>query len=565
MSLPFDVPLGQPPASGWTRRCCGLLLGLAWLCYGLVPGISWAAGKEAAAETTKSIETAPVEIDGRVLFHVRGASALPAPKRAAKVSRAIADLAADEGIAPEGIQAVDRGFMTRIEAGNRLLLSLVDADAEIEGLNRDTLAHITLSRIKDAVAAYREERRPEVLLGNFARAGGLALLGVAVVFALVWVGRRAVARAEARVRAAIQVVEERSHRLLSAAQIWNGIARLVYVATVALILLTVYLCLQAVFDLFPWTRGIAGTMHEVVVEPLLTIGLDILGYLPNLVFLAIIFYLTRAALRWVKALFDGVQQGSVRFRSFDPEWASPTHRLVRIGLIAFALVMAYPYLPGSQSEAFKAMTLFVGVLFSIGSSSMVSNLVAGYSMTYRRAFRVGDRIRIGDTLGDVTDTRLMVTHLRTLKNEEVVIPNSEIINGEVVNYSARAKEEGLILHTRVGIGYETPWRQVEAMLLLAASHVPGLKPGTQPFVRQQSLGDFAVVYEINVFCDDAKAMPLLYTELHRAILDVFNEYGVQIMTPAYEGDPEQPKVVPKDQWYTAPAAQAEGGKGTPKS
>ena len=215
--------------------------------------------------------------------------------------------------------------------------------------------------------------------------------------------------------------------------------------------------------------------------------------------------------------------------------------------------MAYPYIPGSRSAAFQSISIFLGVMFSIGSSSFIANIIAGYSMTYRRAFRLGDRIQVGDVFGDVSEIRLQVTHVRSVKNEEIVVPNSTLLNSNVVNYSALARTRGLILHTTVGIGYETPWRQVEAMLLLAAERTPGLLREPAPFVLQKSLGDFCVVYEINVYCDAPAEMARLYTRLHQNILDVFNEYGVQIMTPAYEGDPEQPKVVPKDQWWTAPA------------
>jgi small-conductance mechanosensitive channel len=186
-------------------------------------------------------------------------------------------------------------------------------------------------------------------------------------------------------------------------------------------------------------------------------------------------------------------------------------------------------------------------------------------MTYRRAFRVGDRIQVGEVFGDVSEIRLQVTHVRSVKNEEIVVPNSSLLNSNVVNYSALARTRGLILHTTVGIGYETPWRQVEAMLLLAAERTAGLLREPAPFVLQKSLGDFCVVYEINVYCNAPAEMAGLYTRLHQNILDVFNEYGVQIMTPAYEGDPEQPKVVPRDQWWSAPARPtAPGAPGQPE-
>jgi small-conductance mechanosensitive channel len=226
---------------------------------------------------------------------------------------------------------------------------------------------------------------------------------------------------------------------------------------------------------------------------------------------------------------------------------------VRLLAITFSVIVAYPYIPGSGSEAFKGVSLFMGIVFSLGSSSLIGNLIAGYTMTYRRAFRLGDRVKIGDQVGDVERMRVLVTHLRTIKNEEVIVPNSTILGSEVINYSSLARQRGLILHTTVGIGYETPWRQVEAMLLEAASRTAGLRSEPAPFVLQRALGDFCVTYEINVFCDKPGAMEQFYADLHRNILDVFNQYGVQIMTPAYMGDPAQPKVVPEDQWYAAPA------------
>ena len=267
--------------------------------------------------------------------------------------------------------------------------------------------------------------------------------------------------------------------------------------------------------------------------------------------------MTRYLLKFVKLFFVGVEKGTITFANFDPDWAGPTYRIIRLLVVAFAVVVAYPYIPGSRSAAFQGVSIFIGVIFSLGSSSLIANLIAGYSMTYRRTFRVGDRIQVGDVTGDVTESGLMVTRIRTVKNEEVVVPNSTILSNHIVNYSTLAKQAGLILHTTVGIGYETPWRQVEAMLIMAAERIPGLRKEPPPFVRQKNLGDFCVTYEINAHCDDPQAMDRLYTDLHRNILDLFNEFGVQIMTPAYEGDPQQPKLVPKEQWFAAPARSLE--------
>jgi small-conductance mechanosensitive channel len=318
-------------------------------------------------------------------------------------------------------------------------------------------------------------------------------------------------------------------------------------------LLAVYAGLQFVLTSFPWTRGLGLGLAAMVALPVSMLAAGAISVVPELFFLAVLTLAARYALRVIRLFFDGVAAGTVAFRSFDPEWAAPTYRLVRMVVIALTVVVAYPYVPGSHTDAFKGVSLFIGVVFSLGSSSLIGNLIAGYSMTYRRAFRVGDYVKIGQHAGTVESIRLLVTHLRTPKNEEVIIPNSQILGADVVNYSTLSRSGGLILHTTVGIGYETSWRQVEAMLIEAAGRTDGMLKEPAPFALQTALGDFAVTYELNAYSRTPNQMPHHYAALHRNILDVFNEYGVQIMTPAYEGDPDQPKVVPPSAWYDAPA------------
>jgi small-conductance mechanosensitive channel len=185
--------------------------------------------------------------------------------------------------------------------------------------------------------------------------------------------------------------------------------------------------------------------------------------------------------------------------------------------------------------------------------------MAGYTLIYRKLFSVGDRVKIGDVVGEVLEMKVQVTRLRSFKNEEVIIPNSTILQSTVVNYSTLAASRGLILHTSVGIGYEVPWRQVEGMLLAAAERTRGVLKDPPPFVLHKSLGDFAVQYEVNAYVDSADDLAGRYTELHAHILDVFNEHGVQIMTPAYEGDTPEPKVVPRERWFEAPSRRQPDG------
>jgi small-conductance mechanosensitive channel len=300
---------------------------------------------------------------------------------------------------------------------------------------------------------------------------------------------------------------------------------------VALILVVSYVYLQTVLALFPWTRWFASNLLNQIINPLTSIGAAIVDYLPKLLFLVILILITRYILKLTRVFFDAIATKRLTLSNFEVEWAWPTYRIVRFIVVAFAVVVAYPYIPGSDSAAFKGVSLFLGVLFSLGSTSVIANVIAGYTMTYRRAFGVGDWIKIDGVMGEATKIRLLVTHFRTFKNEEVIVPNAKILSTELTNFSSMARDGELILHTTVGIGYEVPWRQVEAMLLMAAAHTPGLRADRQAFVEQKSLGDFAVNYELNVHRDNVSLMPNIYSKLHRAIQDVFNEYGVQIMTP----------------------------------
>jgi small-conductance mechanosensitive channel len=515
-------------------------------------------------DSETEVPSAPVVIDGRPLFRLRGTSSFPAERRAAAIAERIKVVAANRTVSPDAVRAVETEVGTAIFGGRERVMVVFDADARLESLDRKTFAELLVRAIREAVGSYRQARTREALLGSAAHAAVATVLLAALVMLVVWVSRRAENWLEATYRQRVQSVGIQSFQLVRAEQVWVALHRAVVVARALIVFGLAFAYLQYVLGQFPWTRGFSSGMLELVLDPLATMGLGAVNAIPNLFFLVVLFVIMRYLLKVISMFFAAVGRGEVALSGFEQEWADPTYKLLRIMVVALALVVAYPYIPGSGSEAFKGISIFIGIVFSLGSSSTIANMIAGYTMTYRRAFRLGDRVKIGDTVGDVTEMRLQVTHLKTIKNEEVVIPNSSILNNEVVNYSSLAKTRGLILHTKVGIGYETPWRQVEAMLLVAAERTPGLMPEPAPFVRQLALGDFAVTYEINGYCDNAQAMNRIYTTLHQNILDVFNEHGVQIMTPAYEGDPEQPKVVPKDQWFTAPARAAAADAGKPQ-
>src|SRR5262245_11499134 len=497
------------------------------------------AGESQSQSVDSEVEvpSAPVVIDGRALFRVRGASSFPAERRAAGIAERIKAVAADRTVSPDAVRAVETEIGTAIFGGRERVMVVFDIDARLESLDRKTLAELVVRTIREAVASYRQARTREALLGSAAHAAVATVLLAALVTLVVWVSKWTERVLEATYRQRVQSVGIQSFQLVRAEQIWVALHRAVVVARALIIFGLAFVYLQYLLGVFPWTRGFSGQLLGFVLDPLATMGWGIVKVVPNLFFLTILFVITRYLLKVISMFFAAVGRGEVALSGFEQEWADPTYKLLRVAVVALALVVAYPYIPGSGSEAFKGISIFIGIVFSLGSSSTIANIIAGYTMTYRRAFRMGDRVKISGVTGDVIEMRLQVTHLRTIKNEEVIIPNSTILNNEVVNYTSLARTRGLILHTTVGIGYETPWRQVEAMLLLAADRTPEIKREPAPFVRQLALGDFAVTYEINVYCDNAQAMSRVYTALHENILDVCNEHGVQIMTPAYEGDP----------------------------
>ncbi|TAK54566.1 MAG: mechanosensitive ion channel family protein [Gammaproteobacteria bacterium] len=522
----------------------GLLCGAPTLAAGVEPD---------GVDEDGGLATALVLIDGHALLRVRGIAGFPAQQRARKIEQRITDFARDRSLPADAVTLQDNVRGTAIVAGGVTLVTISDGDAALEELGRLALAQATGEMITESVTRWRAERSPEQRLRNV----GWAATATAVLAAFLWllwsVSRRLQRYLETRVAAQVKSVGVQSFEFVKARHLQALIQtapRLVFWAAVAV---TIYVYLDFVLTLFPLTRPLGERLLGLVTDPLATLGLALLSELPNLAFLAVLALVVRYVLKLTRLYFEAIERGVVRFQHFDPEWATPTYKVVRIFLVAFAVVVAYPYIPGSESAAFKGVTVMLGVLFSLGSSSVIANIIAGYTMTYRRAFRRGDRIMVGEVTGDVVDSRVLVTTLRTPKNELVVVPNSEILNKSIVNYSALAREQGLILHTTVGIGYETPWRQVEAMLLMAAVRTPGLKRDPAPFVLQKSLGDFCVVYEINAYTDDAQGIAGQYSALHASILDVFNEYGVQIMTPAYEGDTPSPKIVRPEDWYAAPA------------
>lgn len=536
------------------RRLKSFILAAVLLAPLLAFGAAGDEARSTAPALELTLETAPVEIDGQVLFTVRGLSSFPAEKRAQTIGRRIEEAAGDAGFASAGLKVdtIDTGSV--ILAGKTALMVVTDADAQLEQTTRENLAALHLARIRQAIDEYRLTRSTDYLIKAALHAAGATVLLAAGIAVLLLLNRwldKAVSRVLKR---RVHDVDIQSFEVVRSDTIWKALHGVILAIGIMTIVVSIYAYLQYVLALFPWTRSVSNDLLNLSTRAARRLGKSTAEIIPDVLILIIIYFLTRFTLGRVRKFFAAVEQKRVVFTQFEPDWAMPTYKLLRVLVLAFAVVVAYPYIPGSQTAAFKGISIFIGLMLSLGSSTSISNLIAGYLMTYRRVFKVGDRVKVGDVVGDVVAVRLQVTHLRTNKNEEVTIPNSQILNSDVTNYSSLAGTKGLILHTTVGIGYEVPWRQVEAMMLTAAGRTAGVLSDPSPFILLTKLGDFSVSYELNVYVRDTEMIGKRYAELHRHIIDVFNEYQVQIMTPAYEGDPDQPKVVPPERWYSAPAS-----------
>lgn len=358
--------------------------------------------------------------------------------------------------------------------------------------------------------------------------------------------------------AALRKLEEWSHRtgdfrlqravLMTPPQVQATLAGAVKMVRAVLVLILLYFYVPVVLSVVPFTGGWGRGVLAWVLDSVARIGLSIIAYLPNLVYLLFVLLIVRYIMKLIRFVLDAVQKRDIVLPGFEPEWAPPTYKLARFVAVILTMVICYPLLPGAQSEVFKGFSIFVGALVTIGSSSVIGNVISGIVLTYTRSFRAGDRVKIGNTVGDVLEKTLFVTRVRTIKNEEVTIPNGVVLAGRIMNYSAAAGTRGLILHTAVGIGYDVDWRQVHELLLGAAAKTEGLLEDPKPFVWQSDLGDYAITYELNAYTRDTKSVGRIYSDLRRNILDAFNGARIEIMTPAVTAlrDGNQPAIPSED-------------------
>ena len=459
------------------------------------------------------------------------------------------------------------GDAITVNIGGPAVFAILPADVNtLAGETQENVAAKAAARLQRAFDEAVELRQPWRLL----RAGLLALAATLVYAGLLWLMRRSHRATTQRLS---QTTERKLQKLMGGADILRAshlpeiLLRAVDVIALLFAVVITYPWLAFVLRRFPYTRPWGESLRTALLTTGLSIGRRMLDALPDVLMVLAIVVVTRFFVKLSNYLFDAIEHERVVVRGMYPDTAQSTRRIVAALLWLLAIAVAYPYLPGSGSDAFKGVSVFVGVIVSLGSSGIMNQIMSGLTITYSRALNVGDFVKIGEVEGTVEQLGFLSLKIKTERREAITIPNALVVSTSTINYSRFAVGEGVIVSTSVTIGYDTPWRQVEALLILAADRTPGIRKEPPPAVRQTGLLDFYVKYTLLVCLDQPrKRVPILHA-LHANILDAFNEYGVQITSPNYEADPDERKVVPRSQWYAAPAAPAavppnQAGRGT---
>jgi small-conductance mechanosensitive channel len=525
------------------------------LAFALVATTVTASAQPADAPGGGSTEAAVV-VFNRTITVLRAPLFGVAPAdRARRAEDAIRQILRQPGAGVVTVSEAPQGRMVLVDGQLAFPLGPEDAD-RATGQSLDAAAREAAQALEDAIAATREARDRTRLFWSALWSGVATLVFLLLVGVALRTRRWVVGGLTSVIRKRALGLRVAGYEFLPPQRQVAWTRFLVSLLTWVVLVLITYEWLSFSLNQFPYTRPWGGQLEGFLFGLMSRVGTGIVRSLPDLVTVAVIVLLARAAHRLVNPFFDRVERGEAGSGVLDVDTAQPTRRLVVAAIWIFAIVMAYPYLPGSSSEAFKGMSVLIGLMVSLGGSSLFGQAASGLILRYSRMLRVGEYVRITDHEGTVTELGTFTTRMRTGLGEEVTLPNSLILGNVTKNYSRAVVGHGYVVDTTVTIGYDTPWRQVEAMLIEAAHRTPGILETPAPRVFQTALSDFYPEYRLvcQAIPKEPRPRAEVLASLHGYIQDVFNEHGVQIMSPHYLGDPAEAKVVPPARWYTRPAA-----------
>jgi small-conductance mechanosensitive channel len=500
----------------------------------------------------------PVILGQDTLFYIYAKLGSFSPKaRADALSKRLKTLSGEYFFKGDSLKVVASDITTDIFYKDDVIKSVSDLDAIWENSTRDQLAEKYRNVIFLAVNKYKTEHSLKTMVRDIS----LAALVLAILITLIYFTTRLFKWLKKKIEIQrgnkIRGLKFWSYELLDTNRQINAFFTLFNILQWLIILNLIYFTLPVLLGIFPWTAGFAGKLISYFLDPIKKILVSVWNYLPNLFTIIVLVIFFRYFLRILAYFKSEIENGRLKIPGFYVDWANPTFQIIRVLVFAFMVIIIFPYLPGSDSPIFKGVSVFLGVLFTFGSAGALGNLIAGLVLTYMRAYKIGDRVQIGEVTGDVLEKSLIVTRIKTIKNEIVSIPNSTVMSSHTKNFSADALDHGLILHTNVTIGYDTPWRQIHGLLIKAALATDLIEKDPAPFVFQEKLNDFYVSYQINAYTKSPNKQHITYSILHQHIQDAFNEAGVEIMSSHYSNIRDGNKTtipkehLPKD--YIAPS------------
>lgn len=455
-----------------------------------------------------------------------------AVERAQAINKRLEQLSKRSIIRSDSFYISDIDNYTVVYYADTPLLYVNQVDAVNYGKTRKQTAIDARDILKKAFSDLTDQRKASYWLKKIGLTA-LTLFGLILIFWLINKGFDWVNKKLLKYEAGIKRKRKGIIRYLLPRNTNHALLLLSKAAKIVLYILILFLYLPLLFSFLPWTAGLVDRFYVFLAVPVRHVLSGLVQFLPNLFYIFVIILIARYIIRFVTYISKEIEEERLVLKGFHHDWAKPTFNILKILLYAFTLVFIFPYLPGSDSPAFKGVSIFLGVLFSLGSTSAISNIIAGIVITYMRPFIIGDRVQIGDSIGDIVEKNMLVTRLKTVKNEDITIPNAQIINAHLKNYTKYASSIGIILHPTVTIGYDVPSDLVNKLLLKAAHNTKNLTREFKPFVLQKSLDDFYVEYELNVYTKQPKMMAQFYSELNKSILHEFNEAGVEILSPHY--------------------------------
>lgn len=454
--------------------------------------------------------------------------------RAAAIESRIKNLTDIFRFNTDSIKIIEAETTIDLVVGETIIMSISENDALWNNASKQELAKSYKAIIGEAVMNYQAETSFATLAKEIGLAILVLLIMGVIIFYIAKLFKWIASKIQNHEGKRIKGIKVGNYNLFDAKRQVTVLLSVNTIVKWALIILLIYIALPILFGIFPWTKNFADTLFGYILNPAKRIAISIWNYLPNLITIIVIVIIFKYVLKGIHFLKTEIEKGNLQLSGFYPDWANPTYQILKVIIYAFMVIVIFPFLPGSESPIFKGVSVFLGVLFTFGSSGSLSNVIAGLVLTYMRLFKIGDRVKIGEVVGDVIEKTMLVTRVKTIKNEIISIPNSTVMSSHTINYSNEAESgNGLILHTTVTIGYDVPWKNVHQALLNAADRTDLTLKEPKPFVLQTSLDDFYVSYQINVYTREANNQSAIYSQLHANIQDCCNEVGIEILSPHY--------------------------------